>query len=49
MFKATIILSLLLFSLNSYKLYPTGKETARTQLNDIDWPFTICGDGTWTP
>ena len=49
MSKAIILLSLLLVSLNSYKLYDTVMELTHKPLKDIDWPFTICGEGSWTP
>ena len=44
MSKAIILLSILLVSLNAYKLVAVEKKPLR----DIPWPFTICGDGTWT-
>ena len=49
MSKAIILLSLVLVSLNSYKLYDTVMELTHKPLKDIDWPFTLCGEGSWTP
>ena len=49
MSKSIILLSILLVSLNAYKLYTKDVASNEKTLKDIDWPFTICGDGTWTP
>ena len=44
MSKTIILLSILLISLNAYKFVAVEKKP----LMDIPWPFTICGEGTWT-
>jgi len=45
MSKAIVLLSVLLISLNAYKLTAVKEKS----LKNIPWPFTLCGDGTWTP
>ena len=48
--KAIVALALLLVTISSYKLYDTVVALNPVKpLRGIDWPFTICGEGTWTP
>jgi hypothetical protein len=46
MFKTVLALALLLVSLNGFSIYETVK--GYQQVQDINWPFTVCGKGTWT-
>ena len=46
--KTVLLIALLIVSLNSYKLYDAVIAINEKPLKDIPWPFTICGEGSWT-
>ena len=48
MIKAITLIALFIVSLNSYKLYDAVIEINEKPLKDIPWPYTICGEGSWT-
>ena len=50
MAKAIVAFALLLLTINSFKLYDSVVALNNPKpLTDIPWPFTLCGEGTWTP
>ena len=48
MFKTLTLLALILVSLNAFSIYETAPSYREQSLKDINWPFTICGKGSWT-
>lgn len=48
MSKLILLISLLLVSLSAFSIYETALTYKQKPLKDIPWPFTLCGDGSWT-
>lgn len=48
MSKLILLISLLLVSLSAFSIYETALTYKQKPLQDIPWPFTLCGDGSWT-
>jgi len=42
--KLLLLTALLLSTLNAYHIYDA---ILQHQVRDINWPFTVCGDGSW--
>ena len=49
MFKILALLAMILVSLNAFSIYETALSYRKESLKDINWPFTVCGKGSWTP
>jgi hypothetical protein len=49
MFKTLAFLAMILVSLNAFSIYETALSYRKEPLKDINWPFTVCGKGSWTP
>jgi len=50
MTKTIVAFAVLLVMISSFRLYDAVVALHPVQpLTDIDWPFTICGTGSWTP
>ena len=51
MSKLVLVFALLLVSLNAFSIYETvlAYRPVKPKVKEVNWPFQICGDGTWTP